>query len=280
VLGPAGGSVVRGQGSADHPHHTGLALNYGGHAEGGSVNIWSDWDEPPYGPGGRMLHRGFRRAVAGPVYGEVIEDLTYVDAWGDPFASEERTIRWWWSSPSCRFLDFEFCVLGVRDRGTSPFITMMRAPDCFDVPHVGRVTNAAGAPVPDRVYTPESYFTASWVDMSGPAGMPPPDPPPGPPEVLVDLQESSKLYRQAGSGPWNGIALFDHPDNHGYPGIVGKYATAQQVTQAHYPPDRSGPFTIRQRVLIHDGDAASAGVAGYAADYVSAPTVGFEEPAA
>ncbi|HLQ81891.1 MAG TPA: DUF6807 family protein, partial [Bacillota bacterium] len=60
VVSATGSSVVRGQGSSDHPHHTGLAISYGGHSEDGSTNIWSDWDEPPYGPGGRMVHRGFR----------------------------------------------------------------------------------------------------------------------------------------------------------------------------------------------------------------------------
>ena len=54
------GTVVRGAGGSDHPHHTGLYLAYGGHGEGGSANIWSDWDEPPYGPCGKMLHQRFR----------------------------------------------------------------------------------------------------------------------------------------------------------------------------------------------------------------------------
>ncbi len=106
VLGPAGASLVRGQGTGEHPHHTGMGLNYGGHSEGGSTNIWSDWDEPPYGPGGRMLHRGFRRLASGPVYGEIVQDLTYVNAYGDPIVDEIRTIRCWWTSPSARFFDF------------------------------------------------------------------------------------------------------------------------------------------------------------------------------
>src|SRR5690606_13434137 len=107
LLGPAGTSVVRGQGSVDHPHHTGLSINYGGHSEGGSVNIWSDWDEPPYGPGGRMIHRGFARIATGPVYGELVQDLTYVDPDGEPFVTEVRTVRWWWTAPDRRFLDLE-----------------------------------------------------------------------------------------------------------------------------------------------------------------------------
>jgi hypothetical protein len=83
---PGKGAFVRGQGTGEHPHHTGLTLSYGGHSEGGSVNVWSDWDEPPYGPGGRIVHRGFRRMLAGPVYGEVVSVLTYLDPYGEPFA--------------------------------------------------------------------------------------------------------------------------------------------------------------------------------------------------
>src|SRR5699024_8261494 len=90
VVSATGSSVVRGQGSSDHPHHTGLAISYGGHSEDGSTNIWSDWDEPPYGPGGRMVHRGFRRVVTGPVYGEIVQDLTCVNSDGDARSEERR----------------------------------------------------------------------------------------------------------------------------------------------------------------------------------------------
>ena len=148
VIGPSGASVVRGQGTADHPHHTGMGLSYGGHSEGGSSNIWSDWDEPPYGPGGRMLHRGFRKVASGPVYAEIVEDLTYVNAFGDPIVDETRTIRCWWASRDARFLDLWFLVREVVDTGPKPFLFMIRLPDPFDIPNTGRVTNAIGHPVP------------------------------------------------------------------------------------------------------------------------------------
>ncbi|HEV2124863.1 MAG TPA: DUF6807 family protein, partial [Chloroflexota bacterium] len=121
VIGPSGASVIRGQGTAEHPHHTGMGINYGGHSEGGSTNIWSDWDEPPYGPGGRMLHRGFRRLSSGPVYGELVQDLTYVNTYGDPIVDEVRTIRCWWASNEARFFDVQVEVLSARDRGPQPF---------------------------------------------------------------------------------------------------------------------------------------------------------------
>ena len=87
------GTVVRGAGGGDHPHHTGLYLAYGGHGEGGSANIWSDWDEPPYGPCGKMLHQRFIRLTSGPVYAELVEDLIYVKGNGDQILTETRTAR-------------------------------------------------------------------------------------------------------------------------------------------------------------------------------------------
>lgn len=267
VLGPSGASVVRGQGTVDHPHHTGMGLSYGGHSEGGSSNIWSDWDESPYGPGGRMLHRGFRTVASGAVYAEIVEDLTYVNAFGDPIVDETRTIRCWWASRGARFLDFEFTVREAIDTGPRPFLFMIRLPDSFDVPRTGRVTNAIGHPVPH----PERrrQYRAAWVDGSGPTGGPPALPPTAPPEVLVDLPGYEPPPEGPPAGPWNGIALFDHPDNDGFPGTIGKYAVTQQITQAHYPPERSptGPFTFRHRVYVHDGDAEAARVALRAADY-------------
>ncbi|MGH2367752.1 MAG: DUF6807 family protein, partial [Chloroflexota bacterium] len=268
VLGPSGASVIRGQGTGEHPHHTGMGLNYGGHSEGGSTNIWSDWDEPPYGPGGRMLHRGFRRLAAGPVYGEVVQDLTYVNAYGEPIVDEVRTIRCWWATPDARYFDFSFHILSACDRGPQPFLFMMRLPGFFDIPDTGRVTNAIGRPVPmpDRR---DRYYRAAWVDGSGPTGDPPWAPPTAPPETLVDMPSARRPRQGPGAGPWNGVALFDHPENDGFPGTIGKYAVVQQFTQAHYPPTNAphGPFSFRHRVYVHDGDAETAGVAARAAEY-------------
>lgn len=268
VLGPAGASVVRGQGTPEHPHHTGMGLAYGGHSEGGSTNIWSDWDEPPYGPGGRMVHRGFRRVASGPVYGELVEDLTYVDAYGEPIIDEVRTIRCWQSSEQARFLDFTFEITRCHDRGPRPFLFAIRLPGSFDVPATGRVTNALGRAVP-APKGGERTYRAAWVDGSGPTAGPPPLPPSAPPEVLVDLPGAPKQEEGPGRGPWNGIAILDHPANDGYPNVVGKFAVVQQLSQVHYPPASApdGPFTFRTRVYVHAGDAEAARVAERAADY-------------
>lgn len=271
ILGPSGASLVRGQGSGDHPHHTGLSLNYGGHSEGGSVNIWSDWDEPPYGPGGRMLHRGFRTVRGGPVFGELVHDLTYVNADGEAFAQEVRAARWWWAGEAARFIDIESRILTVTDRGPRPFIVMIRTPGSFgDARRTTAAPEAEPGPEAERGGL-SAVYPARWVDASGPTGDPPPGPPEGPPEELVDLPGTRRRWSDPGTGPLNGIALLDHPDNHGFPNFVGKYATAQQITQAHYPPPDApdGPFSFRTRIVVHEGDAAEANVEAFAADYAS-----------
>jgi len=85
----------------------------------------------------------------------------------------------------------------------------------------------------------------------------------------VDMPGAPRPKTGPGTGPWNGIALFDHPENDGFPGTIGKYAVVPQITQAHYPPAGApdGPFSFRHRVFVHDGDAAAADVAGRAAEY-------------
>ena len=183
VLGPSGASVVRGQGSPDHPHHTGLALELWGSQRGwvgehlvglGRAPVWS------------------RRAYVAPrssevsgraVFGELVHDLVYVDSSGEPIATEVRSVRWWWASRSLRFLDFDFAVTSVVDKGPCPFILTVRAPTSFAIPQVGLVSNSAGARVPDVMYDKPDYYRAGWVDMSGPTAGPPPEPRSWPPRT-------------------------------------------------------------------------------------------------
>jgi hypothetical protein len=243
LLGPSGASVVRGQGDVDHPHHGGLAIAYGGHAEGGSTNIYSDWDEAPFGPGGRMLHRGFRSVSGGPVFGEVVQDLTYVDAEGDPILQEVRRIRTWWASLERRFIELTCEASQITDRGMRPFLTTIRLANAMQVPQVGQVTNATGVLVDGGEDGLSPRYRAEWVDGSGPLG----------PET----------------DDWNGIAILDHPANAGFPGEVGLCAVAQQLNQHVCPPDGSDAVTFRKRIFVHAGDATAGAVAGEAAGYAS-----------
>src|SRR5262249_52786709 len=78
---------------AEPQHQTGLCLAYGGHGGPGTTNIWSDWDEPPYGPCGRMLHRGFDVVEGGPVAARFVQRLTYLRPDGEALLEETRQVR-------------------------------------------------------------------------------------------------------------------------------------------------------------------------------------------
>ena len=221
------GSVVRGAGGADHPHHTGLYLAYGGHGEGGSANIWSDWDEPPYGPCGKMLHQRFVRLTEGPVYAEIVEELIYVKGNGDKILDEKRTVRLWCADNGARFLDMSFETTPPQDVGKKPFMLVARLAPSMNIPKEGHVENSEGLVGRKEV----QLKRAKWVDCSG----------------------------KVGKGV-NGICIFDHPQNSEYPGVWGEVAVQPQMTLVHHAPDKlpNDHFHLRFRVCVHDGDNKDA----------------------
>ena len=221
------GSVVRGAGGGDHPHHTGLYLAYGGHGEGGSANIWSDWDEPPYGPCGKMLHQRFLRLTEGPVYAEFVEELVYVKGNGDKILDEKRTARLWHADNGTRFLDLSFEATKPLDIGKKPFMLVARLAPSMNIPKEGHVENSEGKIGRQEV----DHKRARWVDCSG----------------------------KVGKGI-NGICIFDHPQNPEHPGVWGEVAVPSQMTLVHHSPDQlpQDRLHLRFRVCIHDGNTGDA----------------------
>ncbi len=232
------GSVVRGAGGGDHPHHTGLYLAYGGHGEGGSSNIWSDWDEPPYGPCGKMLHQRFVRLTEGPVYAEFAEELIYVKGNGDKILDEKRVSRIWFADNGARFLDLSFETTKPMDIGKKPFMLVARLAPSMNIPKEGHVENSEGLIGRQEVQRKR----AKWVDCAG----------------------------KVGKG-FNGICLFDHPQNPEYPGLWGEVAVAPQMTVVHHYPDKlpQDRFHLKFRVCIHDGNAKEAQIGARYQSYAS-----------
>ena len=126
LMGPCG-NVLRGAGR-DHPHQCGLFLAYGGHDDddGGPTNIFSDWDEPPYGPCGKMLHQGFELLAGGDGCARLVQRLLYVDGEGAPILTETRDLRFHALADGECFIDWRTTVplpsgarrRAVRDHGT------------------------------------------------------------------------------------------------------------------------------------------------------------------
>lgn len=85
------GSVVRGVSAREHPNQYGVSLAYGGHQTPETTSIWSDYDEPPYGPCGKMLHRGFnavRRLDARTLL--IAQQTVWVNGRGEVFGGDVR----------------------------------------------------------------------------------------------------------------------------------------------------------------------------------------------
>jgi hypothetical protein len=232
------GTVVRGAGGGDHPHHTGLYLAYGGHGEGGSANIWSDWDEPPYGPCGKMLHQRFVNLSGGQVYAAFVEELTYVKGNGDIILEEKRTARAWYADDGARFLDLSFETSPILDIGKRQFLFVARIAPSMNIPNEGHVENSEGDIGRREVH----HKRARWCDFSG----------------------------KVGDGI-NGISIFDHPGNQEYPGLWGEIAVPSQITLLHHPPDElaGDRFCLNFRVYIHDGETGDADIENRYQSYVS-----------
>jgi hypothetical protein len=233
------GSIVRGSGSDDHPHHYGLGMAYGGHGEDGSANIWSDWDEEPYGPCGKIIHRSFESVVAGPVCVEINETLWYLKANGDVITEEKRRVRVWLIHRDEFYFDWKSECSAPQDDGSKPFLLAARLPNSI-TGETGDVLNSDGEDGQEA-----ARMHASWCDFSG----------------------------RLGDG-WSGIAFFDHPDNPEYPGKFGEYAVNPQMTLTHHaPPYPDEPLELQFRCYVHGQKAENSGAGDRYQDYLNPPLI-------
>lgn len=254
LMGPYG-SVVRGA-SGEHQHQTGLLLGYGGHGEGGSTNIWSDWDEPPYGPCGKMLHGAFERLQGGPVYGHIVERVAYIKPDGEKILDELRDLRIYPLPGGESIVDISITVPTPNDPGARPFIVAARVADSMRIrdhgkPRLpdstfpsldppGRIENADGGQGQEGA----DGQHAAWCDYSG----------------------------KVGSG-WSGIALMDHPRNYEFPGRnhAGNYGCLS--VSHHFPSDvpADAHVTWTVRAYVHDGDAHTGHIEQKYIDFADPP---------
>lgn len=230
--GPSG-NVVRGVNGAEHSNHYGLSVAYGGHGEGGSTNIWSDWDEPPYGPCGKILHEEFVRIEQHPTYARIAESLLYLRADGTPMARETRDMRVHALPGDEIRVDFLIRVDRPRDEGPKPFILYARVADSIRVldlrkkearANPGHIRNSEGG----LNEAGTSQHSARWCDYAGPVG------------------EST-----------GGIALMDHPRNPGHPGTFFTRDYGLVSIKNYYPPELpdNALLTLEWSAYIHGGNA-------------------------
>jgi hypothetical protein len=257
----AAGNVVRGA-SGEHQHQTGLFLAYGGHGGPTTSNVWSDWDEPPYGPDGKMLHVSWERVEGGPVYGRFVERLLYTNGAADYLLEERREIRL--APLPDGSIIFDICQQpsAPQEAGPSPFILAARIADPLRLVDLNRrdaQRQAMALERPGRLSSDEELHletpanatyrtTGRWLDWCG------------------DL-----------AGGVAGLAFFDHPDNpqEGRGLSAGGYGcmTMRSIYPAGAP---SGSVRFQRRAVAHPGDGEAAGIAQQYQNYAHPPKITVE----
>ena len=237
LMGPHG-NIVRGA-SGEHQHQAGLFLSYGGHGPtSGPTNIWSDWDEPPYGPCGKMLHREFDVLEGGPEFARIVEGVVYVNGAGQKVLDETREMRVHPLPGGECFIDWRRAVPVPDEPNGGPFMLSGRVCDPLRArdnrrkgedgkwalfENGGEMSSATG-----EVSRDERFHGKEWVDFSG----------------------------VCGSGR-QGIALFDHPSNPGFPCEAHASAYGPIGLSHRHPGIDGGPrvVTFRYGVYVHRGNA-------------------------
>lgn len=242
LMGPSG-NVVRGA-SGEHQHQAGLFFSYGGHGgDAGPTNIWSDWDEPPYGPCGKMLHLGFDSLEADAESVRIVERVLYLDGFGKALLQEVREMRVQALPEGECFIDWRRTAPTPDEPNGGPFMLSGRVCDALRardnrrkgedgkwelIENGGEMCSADGV-----VGRDERFHGKEWVDFSGVCG-----------------------------GGRQGIALFDHPDNPGFPGHAHASAYGPIGLNHRHPGLDGGPpvATFRYGVYVHRGNAREGNV--------------------
>lgn len=238
IYGPDG-SVVRDRShdAEGHHFHHGLWVAYGS-MDKNSVNLWCEDERilPRRGPTGRITHKTFERFTFGWVYGLIRERLVYRKPDGTPFARETRALRVFAPTDTTQIIDWLIRLEEPQDQGNRGVVFACRV-----APSMRLVDATAGWAKPLPVTRPmdnpgkiEDGGEDPWVGFSGPVG-----------------------------DGWNGIAIFDHPSNPGYPFKPHAQGYGPVSIWREYPQDdahRGGVVTLRYRAYIHKGDAVEGQV--------------------
>ncbi|MHB0876820.1 MAG: DUF6807 domain-containing protein [Anaerolineae bacterium] len=262
-VGPYGDSVTRNYPMVpniegenhDHHHHKSVYTAFG------EVNGVDDWSEEA--GHGRIVHKGFKQLVSGPVLGVIQTDNDWVSRDGEPVLYEQRTIVVHNILPSHEKL-VDFTIHFMANRGQpvkfgdtkEGGILSVRVATSMDVASGlgGKIENSFGGINEDETWGKPAH----WCDYSGPV-----------------------------KGRQVGITVMDHPNNLRHPTgwHVRNYGlmTANCFAESFYKNDQTldGSYTIpaggelvfRYRLLVHRGDAAAGRVAARYHDYINPPQV-------
>lgn len=235
----------------DHPHHRGLFF---AHGDVNGLDFWGNDPLVPSPKGGTIVLEKVNRLKSGKKSGSIDITFDHNDRSGKTLLTEHRLMVFH-DEPTERIIDFdatltakEKVTFGDTKEGT---FAIRLATEMQADKHTGHIVDAEGAEGEKNVWGKKSH----WVDYYG--------------EV---------------QGEKVGVAILDNPHNPGSPvrwhvRAYGLFA-ANPFGLADFVGDKSqkGGMTVepgqslrfRYRVIIHPGDAQSAGIAAAYEKYAAA----------
>jgi hypothetical protein len=253
-----GFAVVNGQSTGkvpDHPHQRGLWF---AHAKVNNLDFWNiaPIDAPPYNrpDRGKIVLNKMGEIKSGKDKGSIASTFDWTDHEGKPLLTETRVMTFY-ADPTMRIVDFDITLTAVEkvtfgDEKDGVFGIRLR-PILQEDKGTGHIVNADGGASEKQVWGKPS----AWCDYSG--------------EI---------------NGEKVGIAILDNPGNplrvaRWHVRAYGLFA-ANPFGLSTFANDKKedGVMTLdpgkslryRYRVIIHPGDAASAGIAKLWDKYIAA----------
>jgi hypothetical protein len=205
---------------------------------------------------GRIVHKGFSDVFSGPVSGGFRESLVWRTPDGREILADERRFVLYRLKGTGRVFDIEatFTALdkpvtfGQTNENALPLI---RVADVIDEWDGGKVTLSDGTTGGKDAFAKH----AEWADCTGP------------------------LVRKPGLEPqyW-GIAMLDHPSNRGHPNAwfarsYGPLGTNLPFFDGALRLAPGETWTLRNRIVVHEGGPEEAGIAARFAEYAKPGTI-------
>jgi Methane oxygenase PmoA len=242
--------------SQDHPHHRGLWF---AHGDINGVDYWTNEASQQKGIQGKVVLKKVNAAKSGEKTGEIDATIDWINPRGKTVLTETRKMIFH-SHPTLRMIDLDIALKAIEK---SKFGDTKEGTFSIRV--------AAGLEEPVKNSLPKPLRTGRMVSSNGKTGE---SQVWGRPAEWVD-------YAGELNGEKVGIAIFDHPSNprhptHWHSRSYGLFAANIFGEHDFYnDKTRDGSMTLepgqtlrfRYRVVIHPGDAASAGLAGLYKEY-------------
>jgi hypothetical protein len=205
---------------------------------------------------GRIVHNRFTDLYSGPVFGGFEEELRWVTPKGKHLLADRRWFTMFRLKGALRIFDIaaEFKALdaavtfGQTNENALPLI---RVADLIDEWDGGTITLSDGTTGGRQAFARR----AQWADCSGP------------------------LVRRAGQEPqvW-GIAMLDHPSNLNHPNAwfarsYGPLGTNLPFFDGPLTLEPGDTWTLRHRIIIHEGDPYHAGIPARFHEYAQPPAL-------